>query len=706
MAPLQDPIQSLLAAAEATSFTSSAHDAFIMKRSSPEVFDFRDSQMLAVMCVSLSFAAVSVIAALFAFYWFIRMRRGFRQDMIMLLIQSDMAKALWLIISPLFYFFNKKQTFGSDYVFCQVSGFFLTATIEASDLAVLLIAIHTALFIVKRQHPGAPVGLQPYRRAAYCIWAILPLIMASLVPLTGGNYVDNGPHCYLPTHPGWYRSGLSWLPRYAIFGFILVTYTWLYLYVYFRFRKFGETQRTATTTTSDTSSRRSRRSGRMSRILNRSVPPTPPIATHGLLDSAPGISSRYGASKYRRHSGTSTVSTWGLAEPDRTPFAAERAVRKSSISWNLVDYSRDGSISPRAATPAPDAAPLSPATQYFTSARDSTDDIAAPATVTAPEPVYHRPTIHNSVAGESNTSRLGSLREVRYGRWRRRPNSQETSLGSRRNSLSVPLGARQQGTTATQGPDDTSGRDEVDSSHSSLRLATEVSGEVMQRSRERMQRQMRLLFVYPAIYVLTWVAPFIQHVYGYDAVYPGSDQVQNATSFYNLHTSYDIVNDAHRAATLPPERASESLALRLVSMASLCIGAAVDCGFFTAWEKPWKHLRSGFWEGLAVRLRLHRICGLARDDMNYPGRDRDEQIAEERVARRRREREIETDLRGRSQMGSINFGPQSMGGLSRASDRSRREWWDVLDDDEEYENYEYDDDNGDEDDDYDDDPHR
>lgn len=61
-------------------FMSSVYDSFAVKPRDTEIIDFDDSRTLAVMCVSLSFAAVSVMAALFAFYWFIRMRRGFRQE--------------------------------------------------------------------------------------------------------------------------------------------------------------------------------------------------------------------------------------------------------------------------------------------------------------------------------------------------------------------------------------------------------------------------------------------------------------------------------------------------------------------------------------------------------------------------------------------------------------------------------------------------
>jgi hypothetical protein len=76
MAPLH---QLSAASADTSIFMSSPYDDFVMEHET-HIIDFGDSQTLAVMGVSLSFAAVSVSAALFAFYWFVRMRRGFRQE--------------------------------------------------------------------------------------------------------------------------------------------------------------------------------------------------------------------------------------------------------------------------------------------------------------------------------------------------------------------------------------------------------------------------------------------------------------------------------------------------------------------------------------------------------------------------------------------------------------------------------------------------
>lgn len=69
-----------LRAADATEFMSTTYDGFIMNRGSTQNINPMDSQTLAVMWVSFIFAAISIVSALFAFYWFVRMRRGFRQE--------------------------------------------------------------------------------------------------------------------------------------------------------------------------------------------------------------------------------------------------------------------------------------------------------------------------------------------------------------------------------------------------------------------------------------------------------------------------------------------------------------------------------------------------------------------------------------------------------------------------------------------------
>ncbi|KAI1749991.1 G protein-coupled glucose receptor regulating Gpa2-domain-containing protein [Xylaria castorea] len=678
MAPFQH-----LTAAGATGFMSTTYDGFIMKRDSTQDNNPTDSQMLAVMCVSLIFATISVGFALFAFYWFVRMRRGFRQDMIMLLIQSDMAKTLWLLISPLFYFITGKP-FGSNWAFCQVSGFFLTVTVEASDIAVLLIAIHTALFVLKRQYPGVALGLEPYRRIAYTLWAVVPFLLAAIVPITGASFVDNGPHCYLPIQPGWYPNALAWVPRYIILSFIIVTYTWLYLYVYIRFRRFEEDQRRASTLSSQSADSSNRRRAKR-RWKSHSIPKTPSLATHHLLDDSPQANaSKNEEVKLRQHSVASTVSTLHIGEGVCLPASpAPVMARRPSIAWNLVDFGHDGSITPENFTTHIETVPTSPTTQAVTPPLDDIGEINSNSntadtnttTVQAPKPT------HAANGGDPSSH---NLHTTRRNRWKRRfteigPHSDATRS---RNSLANMVAALRQG--PPRRTDEGAVGEGVPSSSSSsspVHLSNEVSESLMRDSRDRMRRQLRLLFVYPAIYTLTWIAPFVAHVCRYYDAYPllldktGSDpnaQVSGMTTASRYH--------------LEPQ------ALRIVSAASLCIGAAVDCGFFSAWERPWRHLGGGFWENLALRLRVHRLCGggggLGRSGENGPGRNRDERVADERAARTRRAREemaaaAAAATAGGSSGGSTAAGGGGEGGIPSAGRRSqvgrRREWWDVLD---------------------------
>jgi hypothetical protein len=52
------------------------------------------------------------------------------RSLIMLLIQSDMFKALWFMVYPIVTYLHGPAS--NDSIFCQVNGFFLSVGIEAS----------------------------------------------------------------------------------------------------------------------------------------------------------------------------------------------------------------------------------------------------------------------------------------------------------------------------------------------------------------------------------------------------------------------------------------------------------------------------------------------------------------------------------------------------------------------------------------------
>ncbi|KAI0128188.1 G protein-coupled glucose receptor regulating Gpa2-domain-containing protein [Hypoxylon sp. NC0597] len=573
--------------------------------STPDAFT-SSTELMALMSISLSLASISVLSALYAFYWFVRMRRSFRHDLIMLLIQSDMIKALWLVICPLAFF--AKVPIDSESTFCQVSGFFLTVSIEASDIAVLLIAIHTALFILRPRSSRGASGLYPYRRFFYACWAIIPLVLAAIVPITGGQFADNGPHCYLPVRPRWYLSALSWIPRYVIIGVIIFTYTGLYLYIAFRLRRFGRDQRRASTAHGDHPDQKRKCNHRHDH--SGDVPPTPPIADHGLLDSARGSLTNDGDRKDRQHSVASTISTLNSGGDSSTPPQRPEPVSRSSIRWNAVDFANDGPAESQARRESEMAlvGPTSPSLRA-----EQTIPIRPP------EPVHHA---SPSSSGHSQFT------------WK---HSVSWSTRSITGSISKMIN------TLRRSPWRSGGSRQ--STSSSVLLSQHETEETMRRSREKQQRQLRLLFVYPAIYILTWIAPFVSHVLRYDDEFSYRGR-------YNL--------------------GGEPIALQAISIASLCIGAAVDCCFFSAWEKPWLHLRGGFWENLALRLRIRRPTRRNRHGL---GRTREEMFVDARTARVRREQE--ENLENLSNEAAV--AARRVSGRGERSSAPPREWWDVLD---------------------------
>jgi G protein-coupled receptor GPR1 len=118
---------------------------------------FSKRQFTILEALAVTFASFSLFASLVSFYWFLRMRRSFRHEyviqtschtlvdlfpcsplpsLIMLLIQSDMIKAVGFMLYPVIVFAQGPVT--SDSIFCQFNGFVLSVGIEASGMVILL----------------------------------------------------------------------------------------------------------------------------------------------------------------------------------------------------------------------------------------------------------------------------------------------------------------------------------------------------------------------------------------------------------------------------------------------------------------------------------------------------------------------------------------------------------------------------------------
>ncbi|KAI9152141.1 G protein-coupled receptor GPR1 [Paramyrothecium foliicola] len=453
------------------------------------------AQIRGLQIASLTLASISVVFAIFSHCWFLRMKRSFRHDLIMLLIQSDLLKALWLMIFPIYELVNGPVK--SSSAFCQASGFFLTLGIEASDVAVLLIAIHTGLYIFR-----GGSGLYPYRRYAYTGFIVTPLFLTFLAFINKPAFVNTGEFCYLPTKPDWSRQALSWVPRYIIFVAILLTYGYIYIYVTGLMNKFSAVGKSRDAEYRNLGRRRLRRKG------TSTLPQTPQISYHGLIPSTP-LSE---ASSYGRAGRQDSVSTLGSVylsqETRRQSLVVDDGLDigtiEQGVEWNIPNFSR-----PRASTYNCDMLELDP--RNIATKQDQTTIKTPPQSHTgSPEP---------SPTSSISITKLAQNSKPERSFWTR---SRTTSSAVRSRSTSLPNILAM----LRSGP-----RSSVSSTSTALPPPLfESTG--MTETRTKIRRQLRQLFIYPLVYLAVWFIPFVSHIKGEDS--NGSPHVLAMVSLLSL----------------------------------------------------------------------------------------------------------------------------------------------------------------------------
>jgi G protein-coupled receptor GPR1 len=515
-----------------------------------------------------------------------------------------MFKALWLMIYPIVVFTRGPVL--SDSTFCQVNGFFLAVGTEASgeschfswgvrlimaDFAVLQIALHTALYIFKPRAAGGEGGLYPYRKFAYIGWVVFPIFMASLAFINDQNaYVSQGTYCYLPIRPFWYRLALGWIPRYLIFVVILCIYASIYYYVRYKFHGFKKAGRSQGVGHSSLDSETPQRPPKQ----RHSLPPTPTLACHGLIPEPGKPSTSEEAPK-----------------PSLSAMESSRNRRPSvhGFMWaSMMAPSKSAHISV-------------PALESITSDTDSFTGPSTPHPLpnhasTTPIPLSHQP---SSLTTPSRT-RLTSWQDNFVSRFSPPRSGSPNTKPSTIDIFSV-----------LRHPDGSDsppiGRLELVNSHGQNLADVE-----MIRTRDKIRRQLRFLFIYPLVYIGMWIVPFVSHVLQYD----------------------------DKFAANPP------FGLSCATIIFLCSQAAVDCWLFSTREKPWRHIPGDdgsfwgslrFWSGWKGIRKRRAVYG--------PGKTRDEMVREARVAYRRRDEEL-----AQRRM-ELQLGPRvESGGL-----RGEREWW-------------------------------
>ncbi|KAK2627686.1 hypothetical protein QTJ16_002332 [Diplocarpon rosae] len=551
-------------------------------------------QILAMTC-----SAVSVASSVLTFYWFMKMRRSFRHDLIMLLIQSDMFKALGFTIYPIVVFVDGPVQDAST--FCQVNGFMTALGIEASDFAVLMIAIHSALYIFRPRSTGSEGGLYPYRKFAYMLWIVFPVLMASLAFVNHRHaYVSEGTYCYLPVRPFWYRLALDWIPRYLIFVFILAIYASIYFYVGYKFKDFDRlTNRIPQTKRNSRGSVEKRPRKSSSRRDRATVPHTPNLTYHGLI-----------------------------SEPSQDAMT-ETAVRKPSVSTmdsygSKLWYARTGphrfmwqSFS------APDHSSSTPPSEGSLAEVDSFE---GPATPRPLPPTFPRSISPTNESDSDMPSRATSWRDGFVRRFSPY-NSSSNNTAARHSVVDIF-------TVLRSHPD----RSSRSMSISQLRLTNSrgqtVADAELARTRDKIHRQLRFLFIYPMVYIGMWILPFVSHGLQY----------------------------SDRFAIDPP------FAITCCTTVSICMQAAVDAWLFSTREKPWRHIPGtdgGFWVSLKF---WSDWTGFRKRGVRHgPGRTREEAVREARAAYWRRDEEL---AQRRHEAGSVTGT-----GKRDSARKERSEWW-------------------------------
>ncbi|ESZ92857.1 hypothetical protein SBOR_6765 [Sclerotinia borealis F-4128] len=545
------------------------------------------SDGLILQKLALAFASVSVASSILAFYWFMRMRRSFRHDLIMILIQSDMFKALWFMVFPIVVFLH--GPIADDSKFCQISGFFLSLGIEASDISVLMVAVHTALYIFKPKSSAGEGGLYPYRRIAYAIWIIFPILAASLAFVSNDEaYVAQGTYCYLPVRPFWYRLALSWIPRYIIFITILTVYASIYFYVRYKFRGFENSH----SQDSFDSTERTRQSH-----IRRSVPPPPALAINGLVTEP-----RHPLAVYvgqRRKASASTLNSFVNMRNHAHQFM-----------WASVFHSRN-----RAHTAVSPPSEISTDSYAGASTPQPVSEMTSPALL-IPQQAFNPmspPQFRNTSWRESFARRL--------------------SLDSNASVYTPPTFTNMTSVQQQNGPEEPEiGLYDLHLINSS---GQDPAVSEMIRTREKIRRQLRFLFIYPLVYLGMWMIPFISHILQF--------------------------ND--KLAVDPP------FAINALTTIFVCVQGAVDCWLFSTREKPWRHI-PGTDGSFFGSLKFWGVFwGKGKERQGYgPGKTRNEMAREARQAYKRRDEEL----------AQRRFEAHACTGLVGERGRSDRSWWDVA----------------------------
>ncbi|KAK0934993.1 G protein-coupled receptor gpr1 [Friedmanniomyces endolithicus] len=466
-----------------------------------------------IQVVATATSTVSITASLLAIYWFCLMRRNFRRDLVLLLIMGDFWKSfVYLLYATATFARGQLHTTSG---FCQVGGYMLTAGIEACDIAILLMGLHMSLQIFPPSRPFLARtlghdGLYRIRYWVFAAWFIIPNIMASLAFLNPGPAFEAaGAFCYLPIRPYWYRLALSWIPRYLIWIFVMGVAIRIYRHVGNEFQVFGQEKDRSTSLNMPGES-----------SVKRA------LATQALVSAR------------RKSMAQAAPVDLEKQDPEESPAPGDT----STLRRKSLGDSRHSPPDPSLSTP------------YTTSRRPSAPGWSAAFAFPIEQPHVGSQSLHGA-----SVSRRGS-HQIALGVQAEDFAAGPSSADLARHRPSVVTLASIISSTA---PSFTSipvlppiQEDKRTSASFGSTTARDATKTVVQNRRQAIQRQLRLLFIYPVTYIIIWIIPFINHSFNY-------------SDYYAQHPFF---------------------ALNVLNTFCQCFLGFADVCVFCWREKPWRHV--------------------------------------------------------------------------------------------------------------------
>nr|AVD68682.1 G protein-coupled receptor GPR1 [Stemphylium eturmiunum] len=392
----------------------------------------------------------------------------------MLLIYGDLVRASWFFIAAVL--MEVHGTVRTESAFCQSSGFLIQYGTETNDLAVLVIAVHSALQVFHPSNQTSSDGLYPYRRYVYASAFLIPGVMASLAFIQRNwGYLSQGAFCTLPIRPFWYRLALAWIPRYCIVLTIIGLTAAIYIYVGWEFKKYNRaSQHIEDSTMEDTAG---------NQIDTGTLRMGTPLSANEYIPGE-GFVTRPPSMTQQDHLGQHGWHAPSMSQD----HILSRPRRRSSVSFGCVVPCSASSLA-SIRTPS-----ISTTTHSLTG---STRNTHLNRSGTFRPPLVAIPSGHTVQTIESTDN-------VQL------PLSLQTT-----NSILVTTTT----TTSTTPAPSLMHRAPSNQTLSTFPEPSDPEFSPMTRRRARMHRQLRLMFIYPIVYTLMWLLPFVNHCMMYNDYY-------------------------------------------------------------------------------------------------------------------------------------------------------------------------------------------